>query len=130
MKKISRRSFIKWVTLSTGVFFTVIWDKMVSRQGMIKIHKKILLPYNSNKKVTFYHNFIVVNQKNGPEALSSHCTHLGCIINREENGVLVCPCHGSEFSLTGKVVRGPADKPLPHYPASITPNKKEILIES
>ena len=39
------------------------------------------------------------------------CTHRGCELN-VGGGIYSCPCHGSEFSTTGKVLEGPADKNL------------------
>ncbi len=49
-------------------------------------------------------------------ALSRRCTHLGCTINfREKEKYLECPCHQSRFSPEGKVLHGPAEKPLPRY---------------
>jgi cytochrome b6-f complex iron-sulfur subunit len=46
-------------------------------------------------------------------ALSSVCTHLGCITNyRPSMGRIDCPCHGSQFDLEGNVVGGPAPRPL------------------
>ncbi|MDH3270123.1 MAG: Rieske (2Fe-2S) protein [Gemmatimonadota bacterium] len=47
-------------------------------------------------------------------ALLASCTHRGC--QPEPVGDrLVCPCHGSEFSMTGSVLEGPADRPLTRY---------------
>ncbi len=40
-----------------------------------------------------------------------HCTHRGCELNIG-GGIYSCPCHGSEFSLAGKVLEGPADRDL------------------
>ncbi len=44
------------------------------------------------------------------------CTHLGCVPNRTKEG-WACPCHGSQFDNSGRVVRGPAPKNLtvPYY---------------
>jgi Rieske Fe-S protein len=46
-------------------------------------------------------------------AFSAICTHMGCTV-APDGAELTCPCHGSVFeALTGKVVNGPAGKPLP-----------------
>lgn len=52
------------------------------------------------------------------EAISDYginaiCTHLGCVVpwNAAENK-FKCPCHGSQYAATGKVVRGPAPRSL------------------
>ena len=45
-------------------------------------------------------------------ALSLVCTHLGCTVTVTPTE-LVCPCHGSRFDRTGKVLAGPAPRPLP-----------------
>ncbi|MET7683720.1 Rieske (2Fe-2S) protein [Streptomyces sp. NPDC005423] len=48
------------------------------------------------------------------KAFSSKCTHAGCAVTGISNGVISCPCHGSEFSATdGSVKKGPATQPLP-----------------
>jgi cytochrome b6-f complex iron-sulfur subunit len=45
-------------------------------------------------------------------ALSAKCTHAGCIVEWR-NSALFCPCHGSKFDTSGKVLSGPATEPLP-----------------
>ncbi|MFJ5774388.1 FAD-dependent oxidoreductase [Streptomyces sp. NPDC093094] len=46
-------------------------------------------------------------------AVSARCTHLGCIVafNRAEQA-WECPCHGSRFAPDGRVLQGPAVRPL------------------
>eukprot|EP00166_Cyanidium_caldarium_P000589 ctg_1229.g463 len=41
--------------------------------------------------------------------LNAVCTHLGCVVPwNAANNKYICPCHGSQYDNTGKVVRGPA----------------------
>jgi menaquinol-cytochrome c reductase iron-sulfur subunit len=49
-------------------------------------------------------------------AYTPNCTHLGCAYhwdNQQKN--FICPCHTSAFSLDGKVLAGPAPRPLDRY---------------
>ncbi|MGD0612378.1 MAG: Rieske (2Fe-2S) protein [Anaerolineales bacterium] len=55
----------------------------------------------------------------GFTALSLICTHLGCTVASQPEG-LVCPCHGSRFDLDGKVIHGPANQPLNRLRVEIT----------
>ena len=51
-------------------------------------------------------------------ALSAVCTHLGCPLVTDDEG-LACPCHGSHFSTDGTNLSGPATQPLPHLALAI-----------
>ena len=53
-------------------------------------------------------------------ALSAVCTHAGCIVDYNASASRVdCNCHGSEFGTDGHVIRGPANRPLRRYTASL-----------
>jgi len=54
----------------------------------------------------------VFRDGDGVYAISTVCTHLGCVVKPAVDG-FHCPCHGSQFAPDGTVVRGPAPKPLP-----------------
>jgi len=95
---------------------------------MTTLHQKITLPL-IHRLVSFYGDYIVVNQKQHVKVFSSHCTHLGCIIDEVENGKLICPCHGSEFNLEGEAVKGPAYKPLGSVPFRENDNGQQIIIQ-
>ncbi|OIJ66943.1 Rieske (2Fe-2S) protein [Streptomyces mangrovisoli] len=54
---------------------------------------------------------VVVTQPSSGQfkAFSTRCPHQGCAVSSIANGVIVCPCHQSEFSVTdGSVKKGPA----------------------
>ncbi len=47
------------------------------------------------------------------KAFSAICTHRGCTVGSVTDGEIVCPCHGSHFSIKdGAPVSGPAPTPL------------------
>lgn len=53
-------------------------------------------------------------------AFTPQCTHLGCAYHWDERGKdFLCPCHTSAFSIDGKVLSGPAPRPLDRYAVKI-----------
>ncbi len=53
-------------------------------------------------------------------AVNPTCTHAGCTVNwAAKSQKFVCPCHASEYGTDGKVLKGPATKPLKTYKAKI-----------
>ena len=57
-------------------------------------------------------------------AFGPQCTHLGCAYHYEENkSQFVCPCHTTLFSMDGKVVSGPAPRPLDRFETKIDGTK-------
>lgn len=61
--------------------------------------------------------------------LSAKCTHLGCVVRWDnDEQQLRCPCHGSRFSDSGKVTKGPAKAPLKEYATQMFGTKLQIAI--
>ena len=54
----------------------------------------------------------VFRDSEGVYAISTVCTHLGCIVRPTPEG-FECPCHGSRFAADGSVTKGPAPRALP-----------------
>jgi len=47
------------------------------------------------------------------KAFSAMCMHLGCVVNKIDQGKIICPCHGSEYNIAdGSVYLGPSTTPL------------------
>jgi Rieske Fe-S protein len=56
------------------------------------------------------------------------CTHKSCELKPQGN-ILICPCHGSEFSAVGQVLKEPADQNLKKFETSSDENYIYILLK-
>ncbi|RJP32913.1 MAG: hypothetical protein C4547_13005 [Phycisphaerales bacterium] len=69
------------------------------------------------------HRLWVFRDEGGLHAISSVCTHLGCIAERGEDGKFKCPCHGSVFGPDGALLGGPAPKGLVWVELTVSPEE-------
>ena len=123
MKNLFRREFLTWLAWgSTGtqaglmaVGFTrlLIPNLTSGPPTMFSIGKPESFPVGSQTFLPDHRLFIVSTQE-GVVAMSAVCTHLGCTVGKVEWGYQ-CPCHGSKFDSSGRVLAGPAPKPLPWF---------------
>lgn len=61
-----------------------------------------------------YPNMLMKNADGSLTALSTLCTHVCCQCSYiASSKIFYCPCHGSEFDSSGRVIRGPATADLP-----------------
>ncbi|HPV76301.1 MAG TPA: Rieske (2Fe-2S) protein [Gemmatimonadaceae bacterium] len=51
-------------------------------------------------------------------AVSTRCGHRGCQVEPAA-AKLVCPCHGSEYTLDGTILQGPTLRPLERYRVTV-----------
>ncbi len=80
------------------------------------------IPVGTAKEFVFNDTpLIIINRRgSGFIALTRVCTHLGCLVGYDKfNNKLVCPCHAGQFDLEGRVLSGPATKPLQRYSLKI-----------
>jgi cytochrome b6-f complex iron-sulfur subunit len=55
----------------------------------------------------------IIRTPTGFYALWARCTHLGCTPNWwGDQNRFKCPCHGSNYTMAGDVIAGPAPRPL------------------
>ena len=125
-KWISRRDFLGLASLGA-----VILSSLTALAGILRLTKSDVYYEESKKfKIGKPDNFpvgLVKNLENqkififsgteGLHAISKICTHLGCIVALSETG-FQCPCHGSKYNRQGKVIAGPAPRPLPWWEIS------------
>lgn len=64
--------------------------------------------------------WVVKSANNRVVAFGPQCTHLGCTYHWDEaKDEFICPCHNSVFSIEGKVLGGPAPRPLDRYETKV-----------
>ena len=77
----------------------------------------------------FAHPIVVFENPSGEIfAISTTCTHAGCEVRKTKNK-FECPCHGSQYDLTGKVIRGPAPAALTRFPVRKEVDFLEIILK-
>jgi nitrite reductase/ring-hydroxylating ferredoxin subunit len=117
---VPRRDFLGlaslWAAVSALAFATI---------GMMRLPKAAVLSSPSKKyRVTLPdslppgqafippgRSIALFKDAEGVYAVSTVCTHLGCIVKTIPDG-FECPCHGSKFAADGSVEKGPAPTPL------------------
>ena len=111
-RKISRKEFLTLLSWLMTLPFVLIGTMAVKRNSELRRKSSIRISSNIAEGVTFQNDIIIIKENSEIRFLSSKCTHLGCQINSIENDKLICPCHGSSFSLSGENIKGPAGEAL------------------
>jgi nitrite reductase/ring-hydroxylating ferredoxin subunit/uncharacterized membrane protein len=88
-------------------------------EEFIPVLESSALPEGSMRKASIEDaSFLLVRQRGRVCALAHSCAHLGGPLSEGtlKDGSVVCPWHGSEFSLDdGRVLNGPATEPQPCF---------------
>lgn len=82
--------------------------------GSVKINDELMLIRNS--ETTFL-------------AVKTICSHKGCDVELEGDK-FVCPCHGSEYTMDGKVTQGPAKDNLKTFETIFDSDKGTVTIKN
>jgi cytochrome b6-f complex iron-sulfur subunit len=85
------------------------------RDGVLVEHASLAFP-------------IYVHHAGGDQfsAVLTRCMHRGCTVE-PTGGQLVCPCHGSEYTVAGSIVKGPTELPLHAFPVRVDAERVFIL---
>lgn len=114
---VSRRNFLRMI-----VFLSLFFMGCGKEKKLPKIAKRIKLTKEEMQKIQEGVNqfrekrLLVVKRGDQIYGLSQVCSHQACLLKPlyGENR-LICPCHGSQFDTTGRVLRGPAQRDLRMY---------------
>ena len=124
----SRRKFITTVALlfgSGGLLLRYLTPRV--RPGRQVVLTAALSDIPPDGALVFQEQRVVLlRDTDGPYALSLVCTHLGCTVTVSARE-MACPCHGSRFDRQGRVLNGPADRPLKRHAVEEKSGVIEVL---
>ena len=154
-KPISRRKFFKvlsgvftgFIAVSLGIPMVEsivgtitktknkIYAKLTSLNS-IPEEKPVNLPFVMTEEDAYIKNiqpenvWAVKNDNQKVTVFSPICPHLGCRYQwHPDRKLFICPCHHSVFNMEGKVVSGPAPRPLDTLPTKVKNNYLYVLWE-
>jgi cytochrome b6-f complex iron-sulfur subunit len=129
-QQIPRRRFLAWLSgagmlgsAAIGAFSTFFFMRPRTTYGQpnrFSIGRPEEFPSGSRISID-PKRVCIVREGNRIAAISTTCTHLGCIVAPSATG-FQCPCHGSRFDVDGVVTGGPAPKPLAWFSVTLTPS--------
>ena len=143
--KLSRRDFIKrsavGVIAGGAMLSTINLEAFTRSQAAKAVFSKsgddLVVKISDNAALTKVGGNVKVNdelmliRKSETEflAVKTICTHKGCDVELEADK-FVCPCHGSEYTLDGKVTQGPAKDNLKTFETIFDSDKGTVTIKT
>jgi menaquinol-cytochrome c reductase iron-sulfur subunit len=147
----TRRFFVAWIyglwaligaaLVPPSLVYLLLPPKAKDNEEWVEIGELERLPANAPEEVVFRRHrkdgWKVISEKTTAWvrkvsdtevlALAPMCTHLGCAYHWDEQKQnFLCPCHTSTFGLDGRVLAGPAPRPLDRYLVKIEGGKVKL----
>lgn len=150
----TRRTFYRWMIQLLGAAMTAVLaapaamylllkPKSSGGEDLVEVADLAELAEGVPREIVYYRTrvdgwkrsrektttWVVKTGASSAIAFSPQCPHLGCIYHWEEEGEsFLCPCHASSFARDGKVIAGPAPRPLDRYVTRVEGGK--LLVSS
>lgn len=122
MKKMLSALFLVFVLFFLWYYCSIVYGQGTAQKGdQATVIAGDLgdFPVGTIKSLPQY-ELIIFRDEGGIYAISSKCTHLGCLLSfKKEMGMFLCPCHGSGFNKDGVVQHGPAHTNLPWFSVAV-----------
>jgi cytochrome b6-f complex iron-sulfur subunit len=128
----SRREFIQLGVAAVGAAWlgTLVQSRLFPSESSVQEAAPVEIPL-SELPVGGYKEIvhggiptIVLRTAESVKAFSLICTHLGCIIEWQQNQLeFYCPCHDGRFDQFGEVLAGPPPVPLEQFSTRIEADK-------
>lgn len=111
-----RRNFLKKLGrfFAGGIFILLLYFFNDLLKRFLKTDRKINFPLQKlTDKIYTGQEFFVEKYDRSLLVLSRKCPHLGCTLQKDpQENKIVCPCHGSTFTMQGRFLHGPAKKDM------------------
>lgn len=129
-QQVPRRKFLGWLSgvgvlgsALAGLFSTYVFMRPRATYGQPnRFHIGRPEEFPSGSRIAIENKRVcIVREGDRMAAISTTCTHLGCIVAPSATG-FQCPCHGSQFDIDGNVTGGPAPRSLAWFQVSLTPS--------
>ena len=118
---ISTTTLLSGCTPVKTIQTTLVKGKLLVDKAMFT-ESKFVIVNSESLKVPVYLSQV---DNDSYRAFLMVCTHKSCEL-RPTGSFLSCPCHGSEFSNSGEVLKGPAMDALSEYKVELNNLKIEI----
>lgn len=140
-----RRNFLKVIWISLGLvalgefilvilsFFRPVLKKKAANTRQRIIDAGNTDTYEPGTVAAFVTGrfYLICLEDGGFLALSNKCTHLGCAVPWDkEQQKFICPCHASQFDISGNVLSSPAPRALDLFKLSIVNKKIQVDINN
>jgi Rieske Fe-S protein len=118
-----RRRFVQTFVAALGAAF--LWPARLARAGKVAIGLDKLEPLQTvGSSVTFKLKgkmvMLIRDGETSVKGFSPICTHQECTVEHTAGSDSIdCPCHGSTFDLEGRVLTGPAERPLQRFETTL-----------